>query len=51
MKELHIRERVNKAGKSYEYRFEVASVNGKRKFVTKGGSRIKLRPRKREKRP
>lgn len=41
MKELHIRERVYKAGKSYEYRFEVASVNGKRKFVTKGGFRNK----------
>ena len=41
MKELHIRERATKSGKTYEYRFEVASVNGKRKFVTKGGFKNK----------
>ncbi len=41
MKELHIRERVNKAGKSYEYRFEVASESGKRKFITKSGFKSK----------
>ena len=41
MKELHIRERVNKSGKSYEYRFEVASENGKRKFITRSGFKNK----------
>lgn len=41
MKELHIRQRVNKSGKSYEYRFEVASVDGKRRFITKSGFKSK----------
>ncbi|MGN0617511.1 MAG: tyrosine-type recombinase/integrase [Ruminiclostridium sp.] len=41
MKELHVRRRENKLGATYEYRFEVASVNGKRKFVTKGGFKNK----------
>ena len=41
MKELHIRERLNKSGKSYEYRFEVASENGKRKFITRSGFKSK----------
>lgn len=41
MKELHIRERVNKSGKSYEFRFEVASESGKRRFITKSGFKNK----------
>lgn len=41
MKELHIRERFNKSGKSFEYRFEVASENGKRKFITRSGFKSK----------
>ena len=42
MTELKIRPRERSNGKIvYEYRFEVASVDGKRKWVTKGGFHTK----------
>lgn len=41
MKEVHIRERQIKSGKMYEYRFEIAGIDGKRKFITKGGFKSK----------
>lgn len=38
MKDIIIRERVLKSGKkSYEYRFEICSVDGKRKHISKSG--------------
>lgn len=41
MRELRIRKREHKNGISYEYRFEAASVSGKRKFITKSGFKTK----------
>ena len=36
--EVLIRERKSaKHGKTYEYRFETASISGKRQWITKGG--------------
>lgn len=47
MKDIHIREHVLKSGKkSYEYRFEGSSVNGQRKWITKGGFKTKTEARK-----
>ena len=47
MKDIHIREHTLKSGKkSYEYRFEAASVDGKRKWITKSGFRNKTEARK-----
>lgn len=47
MKDIHIREHTLKSGKkSYEYRFEAASVDGKRKWITKSGFKNKTEARK-----
>ena len=41
--EVRIRERKSvKYGKTYEYRFETAPVNGERKWLSKGGYFLKL---------
>ena len=42
MKDIHIREHILKSGKkSYEYRFEASSVDGKRQWITKRGFKTK----------
>lgn len=42
LKDIHIREHKLKNGqKSYEYRFEGAVINGKRKWITKSGFKTK----------
>ena len=37
MAEVHIRAYSTKHGQAYQYRFEIASIDGKRKWATKGG--------------
>ena len=37
MRDVHVYQRKVKGGISYTYRFEIAAVDGKRKFETKGG--------------
>lgn len=47
MKDMHIREHLLKNGKkSYEYRFEGASIDGKRKWITKSGFPTKAEARR-----
>ena len=47
MKDIHIREHRLKSGKkSYEYRFEAAAVDGKRKWITKSGFATKAEARR-----
>ena len=47
MKDIHIREHRLKSGKkTYEYRFEAASVDGKRKWITKSGFTTKAEARR-----
>ena len=42
MKDIHIREHILKSGKkSYEYRFEASSIDGKRQWITKRGFKTK----------
>lgn len=42
MKDVHIRTRILKNGNiMYEYRFEVAGIGGKRKWISKGGFKTK----------
>ena len=37
MRDVHVYQRKGKGGITYTYRFEIAAVEGKRKFETKGG--------------
>ena len=47
MKDIHIREhRLQSGKKTYEYRFEAASVDGKRKWITKSGFTTKAEARR-----
>ena len=45
MKDIMIDKRETKNGFSYQYRFEIASVNGKRKWKTKAGFKTKREAR------
>lgn len=47
MRDVHIREHRLKSGqKSYEYRFEAAIIDGKRKWITKSGFKTKTEARR-----
>lgn len=38
-----MRVNVTKRGKVYQYKFEIAKINGKRKFINKSGFRKKMK--------